>query len=532
MRTLPLLVLIVLTALPAGASRAEATNLAGTVTDPHGRPLPGIFVSARNGESGVTRTAVTDAEGAYRMLQILPGSTTLIAHQVGFRDARLEDQVLAGSDMVFDFTVRVQQDITGQIPASTIVGLLPEGPLKHQVIRDCMSCHQFSGAFVTRRGRARTREDWVQAVTSKQKMFGPGSRYPVMSGTLDPATTADWLIEHLGGPGDPTPPITAPPLPTGDALTMQVTEINFPRSRDLPTSVSLDGKGNLLVPGMITHAIYQLDLERLRFSTLTVPVSVATPSMVRVDDSGKWWVLLGFPQKLAGYEPVSKTWNVVDLGFHPESAVPDGAGKIWMSAGFGGSPGRFAVYDPATEVLKVHEAPDKGLPPGLADTFPSGTAVDAAGIVWMTELGGNRLIRFDPASGKSKVYPLPQEDSSPRRLAVGGDGVVWIPEFTGNALTRFDPATEQFTRFPAPRGDVLPFAVAVDPRSGRVWVTEAAGDALLRFDPTTETFVEFRLPSQNAFMRDLDIDPETGAVWTSYSPNPGTNPRVVRLETR
>ena len=79
-----LLVSVLGTAAPASAQGEASGVVTGIITDAQGGVLPGVTVTLRNVESGTVRTAVTEADGLYRMAGLLPGRYTLTAELQGF----------------------------------------------------------------------------------------------------------------------------------------------------------------------------------------------------------------------------------------------------------------------------------------------------------------------------------------------------------------------------------------------------------------------------------------------------------------
>ncbi|HOT37469.1 MAG TPA: carboxypeptidase-like regulatory domain-containing protein, partial [Candidatus Latescibacteria bacterium] len=64
------------------ALRAGTTGkITGVVRDERGRPLPGVAVQI----TGLRLGGVTDADGAYSILQVPPGTHEVQANMVGFR---------------------------------------------------------------------------------------------------------------------------------------------------------------------------------------------------------------------------------------------------------------------------------------------------------------------------------------------------------------------------------------------------------------------------------------------------------------
>jgi hypothetical protein len=73
-------------ALCAGSLVAQATTgaIQGTVTDAQGAAIPGATVTARNVDTAVSRTLVSDADGNYRFLNLPVGNYQLIVELTGF----------------------------------------------------------------------------------------------------------------------------------------------------------------------------------------------------------------------------------------------------------------------------------------------------------------------------------------------------------------------------------------------------------------------------------------------------------------
>src|SRR5918992_1624814 len=80
-----LIALLILLVAPASV-RAQATaQLNGRVTDESGAVLPGVTVTATQTDTGLTRSVVTDGEGAYLMPNLPTGPYRLEVALQGFR---------------------------------------------------------------------------------------------------------------------------------------------------------------------------------------------------------------------------------------------------------------------------------------------------------------------------------------------------------------------------------------------------------------------------------------------------------------
>src|SRR5207244_3576481 len=104
--------------LIAGAAAAQTGqgSLRGYVKDEQGGALPGVTVMAKSPALIQATTAVSDAEGYYRLLNLPPGTYTVTAELAGFASFRREDVLLrAGANFQVDMTLKigaVQESVT------------------------------------------------------------------------------------------------------------------------------------------------------------------------------------------------------------------------------------------------------------------------------------------------------------------------------------------------------------------------------------------------------------------------------------
>jgi hypothetical protein len=94
-------ILLLLAALPLAAQSVTGT-VTGTVKDEQGGVLPGVSVTL-TGKTG-SRTAVTDADGAYRFAGLDPGTYSVAAEMSGFRSKR-QDNVTVSMSRVADIHI-------------------------------------------------------------------------------------------------------------------------------------------------------------------------------------------------------------------------------------------------------------------------------------------------------------------------------------------------------------------------------------------------------------------------------------------
>src|SRR4029079_5792475 len=96
-------ILVLVTTTIHAAAQTTDGSARGYVRDEQGGALPGVTVSATSTTSPGVRTAVTDQEGYYRLLNLPPGDYTLSAELQGFsKFVRSNVIVRAGLNITVD----------------------------------------------------------------------------------------------------------------------------------------------------------------------------------------------------------------------------------------------------------------------------------------------------------------------------------------------------------------------------------------------------------------------------------------------
>jgi streptogramin lyase len=409
--------------------------------------------------------------------------------------------------------------------ASELLRLLPDGEEKRRFVLDCTGCHTFDARIAAPAGRARTRVQWDSATHRMLGYAGATSNFPVISAVREPASTTQWLARWIT---DATLATVTPMPPRGSP---NVREYLMPMAQDLPHDVAVDGEGKVVITGMFSHTMYRLDPASGALESIAIPVAGASPRAVVIDERGAWWVLLGGPRMAARRDPALGTWTTHEIRMYPHSIGVDRAGRVWFNGHFTRDPEQLGFVDPATGAVTLRDIPPHPVLAKVAGgPIPYELRIAPDGSVWISELGGNRLVRHDPTSNTFRTFDMPTPHSGPRRFDFDAQGILWIPEYAGGKLTRLDPATGRFTQWDLPVKDAAPYVVRVDRRRGDVWIGTGAADAVFRFDPRTARFSTYELPTRGALVRHLDIDGRTGRVWAAYGASPGVAARVARID--
>jgi hypothetical protein len=99
--------LVAMLATPVGAQE-RFSGLTGTVSDASGAVLPGVTVAITNKQTGKVFTAVTDANGVYRVLDLEPGRYTVKFELSGFAAREIPDiNLLLGKTLTVDSSLSV-----------------------------------------------------------------------------------------------------------------------------------------------------------------------------------------------------------------------------------------------------------------------------------------------------------------------------------------------------------------------------------------------------------------------------------------
>jgi streptogramin lyase len=405
-------------------------------------------------------------------------------------------------------------------PSSAYLALLPDGPEKRRFIVDCTGCHPFDARVAFPGGAPRTLESWSERITSMHARFGRGTGFPIIADPANTDTLARWLHRHLKRAPVPVSPRDADP---------RVTEFAIPAPGDLPHDLIIAPDGKVVITGMFTARMYELDPASGAITTDDIPVANANPRALHIDPDGTWWVLLGGPGLVARRSPIG-AWTTFDVGMYAHSIARDSSG-LWVNGHFTGHPSQLAHLYAATGAVTRAEIPS-ATPSGVSP-IPYELRTGPDGRIWMSELHGGRVIAYDPRTRAHQVFEMPVPHSGPRRLDVSRDGTVWIPLYAAGELVELDPSDGRMQRHQVPDRDALPYVARVDDARNVVWLGSGASDAVYRFDRAARTFETIPLPSRGALVRHLDVDARTGDLWVAYGASPGTIPaKVARIRAR
>ncbi|MBI4463721.1 MAG: carboxypeptidase regulatory-like domain-containing protein, partial [Acidobacteria bacterium] len=117
-------------------------SILGRVQDQTGAVVPGVSVTARNLETGLTRTVVTNERGRYQILSLPPGNYEVEAEMAGFQKAiRRGIELTVGREAVVNLSQSVgevteQVVVVGEAPLVETTRAEMAGLVSQQQIQD------------------------------------------------------------------------------------------------------------------------------------------------------------------------------------------------------------------------------------------------------------------------------------------------------------------------------------------------------------------------------------------------------------
>src|SRR5947199_1137161 len=121
MRVAGLVLMAALAAAPSVAQQSTA-EIRGRVLDPQQAAVPGVTVRVTNQETGTFRETLSNADGAYFIAALAPGSYALIAEAPGFKKYSRKDVRL---DLGHTTTVDLQLEIGNVAEEFTVTAETP-----------------------------------------------------------------------------------------------------------------------------------------------------------------------------------------------------------------------------------------------------------------------------------------------------------------------------------------------------------------------------------------------------------------------
>jgi virginiamycin B lyase len=105
---------------------------------------------------------------------------------------------------------------------------------------------------------------------------------------------------------------------------------------------------------------------------------------------------------------------------------------------------------------------------------------DSKGHIWVSEWNSGNVSVHNPDDGSWRTWRLPGQRPRTYSVYVDDKDKVWLTDFGGNAIVRFDPVTEKFNVFPSdkPNANVR----QMDGKPGQAWGGESGTNRLVMIE--------------------------------------------------
>ena len=325
----------------------------------------------------------------------------------------------------------------------------------------------------------------------------------------------------------------------GNAPVME--DYRLPVKYSTPYAITTDSKGMIWFTEMTNHSVARLDpatgeLKEYRLpstvglpdpewdydpkSKLTTPqsydvYSVGNPGALVVDKDGVVWFVTLLGNSVVRFDPVKEEFKEFILPTdhaQPYDLAIDAKGLVWFVEK---NTGKFGYLDLAAE--KKHEI-SLG-----AGADPMGIAIDENDKVWISDVTGNFLGRYDPDTKKLRMYPLSEPLSQPGQMRFDSKGNLWVCNLRSQQLgvlmfdrqNKTDPDNGIYAVVPLPGYNAVPQALAPD-KEGRIWIVDSMTNQVGFYDSVNMKWSLFEIPTANAQPMGVTVDAR-GDVWFTQS---------------
>lgn len=244
---------------------------------------------------------------------------------------------------------------------------------------------------------------------------------------------------------------------------LDVIEYVIPWADAFPSDIVVDDVGRVWFTDRLTHAIGRLDPESGRFERFATPTAKSAPyGFVRGPDGGLW-----FGESVAGrlgrVDP--ETGGITEVGLEgltwggPHLLAVDGS-RIWFTMR---GHAAYGSYDPATGETAVYPVPERMRPYGIA--------ASGSGTVWVSGYDGSLVLEIDTRTDSVRPHDLSRPDP------VGMRTLMRLPDSVRTRLAHLARSGARVRR------------VSADGR-GRLWMTDFGGGRVLALtrDDSLEVF--------------------------------------------
>jgi virginiamycin B lyase len=309
-----------------------------------------------------------------------------------------------------------------------------------------------------------------------------------------------------------------------------IREYEVPATNAVREAVTLADPRVLWAADVSSNRLIRIDAVTGGLRDFQIPVDrpMGPHTLVRAADGALWATSFfnGFVARLDPKAEQFKVWRldigggqmagVHDLSFGSgHHLLTDRRGRIWYSDIAHNAVGWF---DPKSGKSGIYKVPDVPGRTGGEQVYGLVMASDRTHI-WYAQLGIGRFGSFNVDTLKFETgVELPDKNSGPRRITLSDQDVLYVPLYGAGQLVEYDTrARKTIGVYDLPDRACAPYSVTWDPKRKVVWIPTSNANVLYRFDPRDKSFAVLPLPREGAFLRMVVVDDTTGALVTSYA---------------
>lgn len=274
-----------------------------------------------------------------------------------------------------------------------------------------------------------------------------------------------------------------------------------------------------------------LTTDNSKFTFYDIPGPLSGPCDLCTGPDGALWGQDQLLNQLFRIDPHSGDIETFEIPFALDpilnATLPDPlssvAGRIALSCAI--RPGRdgnvYSAFGTRNQLVRINPTtkhidvftPDNLLQP-LGDLQPFNDLYSAQDGIYFTQTSANLISFFSFETETIESYAIPTPASFPLGMFVDSDGIVFFTELLGQKIGRFDPHTRTFTEYPVPLSLSGPAVIRVETENRYIWFTAFIGNGMGRLDKVTGEITATPNSLVGGFVAEDTIDGD-GMIWYS-----------------
>jgi len=504
-------------------------TMTGTVTA--GKPFKAAQVYIKNTDKRIMYMVYTSA-GQFRAVGLFPGNYEVSVTTSGLKSDIQRLSIKAGDAPTLRFSLTdipiatetetdISQNLEGTAPNRVLVTLdtydkvYPPGRGREIAESTCMSCHgeNFLSSQPASEGVWNVRIDRMvgknlhdrPAQSYAEGVLGYRSQWARNWSLKDRQELVAYLVKNFGPGTKPRNVRTVVETPLDESKLAKAMYMEYYVPED-PPGKGVNDPQYRDAPGFVGRRVIQ----DVRFDA----------------DGNVYGTDRGSPRRLVRLNPRTgemKEW----LTPYPkndihEVLVSPRDGMVWL-------PGHRATdlvsyiygFNPKTEKFEVVE---KGDPTNVIRNdvkWMQSFAFDSKGNLYIVWIMGGAITKFEPATKKTTVIPLPSTNAIPYGIVPDKNDDMWLVDWSTGKILKFDTQQNTFTEHQPLSYPNHTRRLNFDYEGNLWWGIFAAGTSrggkLAKMNTTTGKITEYAVPGQAGNPYDVCPDVE-GNIWFADSP--------------